>query len=62
MHTSSEGWYAALYACSNTFLPSSSSDSYTALMPLLLMMREMGPVMHSTLCLKASSSLMPWRV
>jgi hypothetical protein len=43
--------------CSKIFLASASNDSYTASMPLVEMMRETGPVMHSTLCLKASSSL-----
>ena len=42
---------------SNSFLPAASSAAYTPGMPSREMMREMGPVMDSTLFRKASSSL-----
>jgi hypothetical protein len=60
MHTKENSFrqWAGL-TCLKVSLPSASSDSYTAGMPLEEMIREMGPVMHSALCLNASSSLQP---
>ena len=56
------GLNEAAYACSNTFLPAASSPSYTAFMPWVEMVLEIGPVMHSTARANASSSVAPWRV